>query len=168
MLRLALKHLFQEIVGDLDLIARQPGSPRIGILTSTQRQGREHDPGHPPLRPLAESLGRVLGQLQSSARGNITRFVHVQGELPGPDLDQLSAGSDTAERHARVAARGEHQLRAGGNLVDEKRENRTTPLGRYDVHVIQYQDERVAHLEVGGQQRKSDLIDPRRPSRQLA
>jgi hypothetical protein len=59
MLRLARQHLFEEIVGDLDLIARQTGSPIVRIVTTTQRERRQHDRGDPPLRPVAQSLGRL-------------------------------------------------------------------------------------------------------------
>ena len=164
MLRLALQHLFQQVVGDLLLIARQTGSPHVGIVTAAQRQRRQHNRGSPPLRPLAQSLGRLLRELQSSARGDITGLLRVQGEELSPDLDQIPACTEAAERHSRIAARDQHQLRAGSNLVDEKPENRAALLSRYDVHVVQHQHERVTLAELGGQERKGDLIDPGRPS----
>ena len=63
MLRLALEHLFQQVVGDLLLVARQPSSPHVGIVTAAQRQRRQPNRGSPPLRPLPQSLGRLLRQL---------------------------------------------------------------------------------------------------------
>ena len=125
MRRLALQHLLQEVVGDLGLIARQSGGPRAGIVTTAQRERRQPDRGGPPLRPLAQRLGRLLGQLQSSAGGNLTGLLRVQGQERGPDLDQISARTQTAQRHPRIAARDQHQLRPGWNPVDEERENRT-------------------------------------------
>jgi len=157
-------YLLQEVVRDLGLIARQTSRPHAGILTTPQRQRRQHHPSSPPLRALAQSLGRLLRQLQSSARGNLTRLLRVQGEQPGPNLDQVPAGTQTTQRHTRIPARDQHQLRTGSNPIDEKRKNRPTPLSRYHVHVIQHQDERVTHLELGGQQRK-EVIDPGHRSR---
>ena len=93
--------------------------------------------------------------------------MRVQGEKLGPDLDQISAGTEAAQRHSRVSARDQHQLRPRWNLVDEKRENRPALLGRYDVHVVQHQDERVTVPELAGQHRQDDLIDPGPRSRQL-
>ena len=86
MVRLALQHLFQEVVGDLLLIAGQTGSPHVGIVTGVQRARRERDRGSPSLGPLAQSRRRVLRQLQSSARGNITGLLRVQGENRDSDL----------------------------------------------------------------------------------
>ena len=60
MFRLALQYLFEEVVGDVGLIARQRGSPLVGIVTTTERERREHDRGSPPLRPFAQSLRRLV------------------------------------------------------------------------------------------------------------
>ena len=54
-----------------------------------------------------------------------------------------------------------HQLTAGSNLVDQKRENRAALLSRYDMDIIEHQNERVTLAELGLEERKSDLIDPR-------
>ena len=128
--RLALQHLFQEVVGDLLLIAGQTGSPRGGIVTVSQRQRCQRDRGSPPLRPLAQSLGRLLRQLQTTARGNGSRLLGVQREERGPDLDQIATCAEAAERQSRIATRDQHQLRAGWNLFGEERENRAALLGR--------------------------------------
>ena len=60
MVRLALEHLFQEVVGDLLLIAGQSGSPRGAIGTATQRQRGQGNRGGPSLRPLPQGPGRRL------------------------------------------------------------------------------------------------------------
>ena len=101
--RLAVNHLFQEVVGDLLLSAGQFGSPRRGIVAVSQRQRRQRDRGGPPLRPLAQSLGRLLGQLQTTEGGNGSRLLHVQSKERGPDLDQIATCTEAAERHARIA-----------------------------------------------------------------
>jgi hypothetical protein len=59
MLGLALQHLLQQVVGGLGLIARQSSGPGAGIVTAAQRERRQHDRGGPPLRPLAQRLGRL-------------------------------------------------------------------------------------------------------------
>ena len=164
MVRLALEHLFQEVVGDLLLIAGQTGGHHGGIVTAAQRQRGQRNRGGPALRPLAQSPGRRLRQLQSCARGNITGLHRVQSEERGPDLEQIPACAEPAERHPRIAARDQHQLTAGANLVDEKRENRAALLSRYDMHIVQHQNERVALAEVGREEGNSDLIDPGHPS----
>jgi hypothetical protein len=158
--RLTIERLFHEVVRDLLLIARQTGSPHGGIVTAAQRERGEHNRGSPPLRPLAQSFGRLLRQLQASAPGHITGLLRVQGEQRGPDLDQIPSCTETAERHSRIAARDQHQLRTGPNLVEQKRENRAAPPRRDDVHVVQHQHERTTLIEVGRQERKDDVIDP--------
>ena len=164
MVRLAVQHLFHEVVGDLLLIAGQTGSPHGGIVTAAQRQRGQRNRGGPALRPLAQGPGRRLRELQSCARGNITGLHRVQGEERGPDLDQIPTCAEPAERHPRIAARDQHQLTAGSNLVDEKRENRAALLSRYDIHIVQHQNERIALAEVRREERKDDLIDPGHPS----
>ena len=89
MVRLAVQHLFHEVVGDLLLIAGQTGSRHGGIVTAAQRQRGQRNRGGPALRPLAQRPGRRLRELQSCARGNITGLHRVQGEERGPDLDQI-------------------------------------------------------------------------------
>ena len=60
MVRLALQHLFQEVVGDLLLIAGQTGSPRGAIGTAPQRQRGQGNRGGPSLGPLPQGPGRRL------------------------------------------------------------------------------------------------------------
>ena len=146
------------------MVARQTSSAHVGIVAAAQRQRRQHHRGSPPLRPLPQSLGRLLRQVQSSARGHITGLLRVQREELSPDLDQIATRPEAPQRHPWVTAGDQHQLRAGSNLVDEKPENRAALLSRYDVHVVQYQHERVTPAELAGQERKGDLIDPGRPS----
>ena len=103
--RLAPQHLFQEVVGDLLLSAGQTGSPRGGIVAVSQRERCQRDRGSPPLRPLAQSLGRLLRQLQTTEGGNGSRLLRVQREERGPDLDQIAACTEAAaaafpDRHA--------------------------------------------------------------------
>ncbi len=110
--RLALQHLFQEVVGDLLLSAGQTGSPHGGIVPVSQRERCQRDRGSPPLRPLAQSLGRLLRQLQTTAGGNGSRLLRVQREERGPDLDQIATCTDAAEPQSPIATRDQHQLRA--------------------------------------------------------
>ena len=114
--RLAPKHLFEEVVGDLVLSAGQAGSPRGGIVAVSQRERCQRDRGGPPLRPLAQSLGRLLRQFQATAGGNGSRLLRVEGEERGPDLDQVATCTEAAEAQSRVSTRDEHQLRAGWHL----------------------------------------------------
>ena len=88
--RLALHHLFQEVVGDLLLIARQTGSPHGGIVPASQRGRCQRDRGSPSLGPLPQSLGRLLRQVQPNARGNGSGLLRVQSDERGPDLDQIA------------------------------------------------------------------------------
>ena len=81
-----------------------------------------------------------------------------------PDLDQIAACTEASEPQSRIATGDQHQLRAGWHLFDEEPENRAAPLGRDEVNVVQHQHERVTLAEVGSQERKGDLDDPRRPS----
>ena len=118
---------------------------------------------HPSVRSRRASAASS-DKLQSSARGDITGLLRVQREELSPDLDQIATRPEAPERHPWVTAGDQHQLRARSNLVDEKPENRAALLSRYDVHVVQYQHERVTLAELGGQERKGDLIDPGRPS----
>ena len=60
MVRLALEHLFQEVVGDLLLIAGQTGGPVSAIGTAAQRQRGQRDRGGPSLGPLPQGPGRRL------------------------------------------------------------------------------------------------------------
>ena len=113
LVRLVLQHLFHEVVGDLLLIAGQPGSPRGGIVTATQRQRRQRDPGSPAFRPLAQRFGGLVRQLESPARSDFAGLVRVEREGCGPDLEQIPACTQAGERHSRIAARHQHQLRAG-------------------------------------------------------
>ena len=57
MIRLALKHLFDEVVGDLLLIAGQAGSPLRGVVAAAKRQRGQRNRGGPSLRSLAQGLG---------------------------------------------------------------------------------------------------------------
>ena len=163
--RLALQYLFQEVVGDLLLSAGQTGSPRGGIVAVSQRERCQRDRRSPPLRPLAQSLGRLLRQLQTTEGGNGSRLLRVQGEERGPDLDQIATCTEAAEPQSRIATRDQHQLRAGWHLLGEEPENRAAPLGRDEVNVVQHQHERVTLAEVGSQERQGDLDDPRRSLR---
>ena len=122
--RLAAKHLFQEVVGDLLLSAGQFGSPRRGVVAVSQRQRCQRDRGSPPLRPLAQSLGRLLGQLQTTEGGNGSRLLGVQCKERGPDLDQIATCTEAAEPHSRIATPDQHQLRAGWHLFGEELDNR--------------------------------------------
>ena len=163
--RLARNYLLQEIVGELLLCAGQFGSPRRGIVAVSQRQGCQRDRGSPPLRPLAQSLGRLLGQLETTEGGNGSRLLGVQCKERDPDLDQISTCTEAAEGHSRIATPDQHQLRAGWHLLREELDNRAAPLGSDEVNVVQHQHERVTLGKVGSQERKGDLDDPRGPSR---
>ena len=163
MVRLALQHLFQEVVGDLLLIAGQTRQP------SPRHRRGPAAPAWPaqPRRPIPRSARTGPRPPPATTPALCSRQHHgsprVQRKERGPDLDQIAACAEAAERHSRIAARDQHQLRAGSNLVDEKRENRAALLSRYDVHVVQHQNERVALAEVGREERKGDLIDPAAP-----
>ena len=162
--RLALHHLFQEVVGDLLLIAGQTGSPRGGIVAVSQRERCQRDRGSPPLRPVAQSLGRLRRQLQTTAGGNGSRLLGVESEERGPDLDQVATCADAAEPQPTITTPDEHELRPGWRLFGKEHENRAAQPGRDEVNVVQHQHERVTLAEVGSQKRKGDLDDPRRPS----
>ena len=164
LLVLAPQHLFQEVVGDLLLSAGQTGSLRSGVVAVSQRERRQSDRRSPPLRPLAQSLGRLLRQLQTTEGGNGSRLLCVQSEERRPDLDQVATCTHAAEPQSPIATPDQHQLRPGWHLFGEERENRAAPLGRDEVNVVQHQDERITLAEVGSQKRKGDLGDPRRPS----
>ncbi len=164
MIRLALEHLFHEVLGDVLLIAGQTGSHHGGIVTAAQRQRGQRNRRHPALGALAQGSGRPLRQLQSCARGDITGLDRVQGEERGPDLEEIPTRTQAGERHPRIAPRDQHQLTVRTNLVDNKLENRAALLSRYDMHVIEHQNEGVAPAEVRREERKGDLIDPRHPS----
>ena len=162
--RLARNYLFHEVVGDLLLSAGETGSPRGGIVAVSQRDRCQRDGGSPPLRPLPQSLGRLLRQFQTAAGGNGSRLLRVQSEEPGPDLDQIATCADAGEPHSRISTPDQYQLRAGWHLFGEEPEYRAAPLGRDEMNVVQHQGERVTLAKVGSQKRKGDLDDPRRPS----
>ncbi len=162
--RLAANHLFHEVVGDLLLSAGQFDSPHRGVLAVSQRQRCQRDRGGPSLRLLAQSLGRLLGQLQATECGNGSRLLGVQCKERCPDLDQIATCSEAAERHSRIATPDQHQLRSGWHLFGEELDDRAAARSRDKVNVVQHENEGVTLREVGSQERKGDLDDPRRPS----
>ena len=159
--RLALQHLFEEVVGDLLLIARQTGGSLGGIVAATQERRREHDRASPSLGPLLQSLGRLLRQVQPNARRNGTGLLRVQSDERCPDLDQLPVRTQSGERQFRTATCDEHQLRAGWNPVGDEREDGEALLCRDKVRVVQYQHERAALVELGSEEGQDGLVDAR-------
>ena len=52
--------------------------------------------------------------------------------------------SQAPERQRRLASRGEHELRARGRILDERREDVDRPAGAQDLDVVQDEDELAA------------------------
>ena len=163
--RLAPQHLFEEVVGDLRLSAGQTGSARGGIVAVSRTRALPARP-RPPTPPSARAEPRPPPPTAPDRRGQ-----------------QRLASPRCRGRAARPRPRPDRRLRGGGrrripgsprvtstsweparHLLGEEREDRAAPLGRDEVYVVEHQHERVSLAEVGSQERKGDLDDPRRPS----
>ena len=165
MIRLALEYLFQKVFGDLLLIPGQSGSHGCGIVTAAPAPARRVQSPRPSLLCVRTGPRPPTRTKPVPAPCNLTGLHGVQLKSGRPDLDQIPSCAEPAEGHPRIAARDQHQLTAGSNLLDEQRENRAALLSRDDMHVIQHQHERIALAQVGGEEWEGDLIDPGHASR---
>ena len=144
------------------LRAGQSGSAGGCVVAVAGRECCQRDPGCPPLRSLAQSLGLLLGELETAEGSDGACLLGVEGEHACPDLAQVGAGAEAAAPHSRIAAGDEHQLGAGWHVLGKEREDRATPPGRDEVYVVEHEQERFSFAEVCSQERKRDLVEPRR------
>ena len=148
MVRLALEHLFQEIVGDLLLTARQTGSPtapsarprsasEASATAAAHPSARSTRPRPPPATTPVLCSRQHPGSPSGRGRGARSRS--------RPDPHSHAAG----QADPRLAARDQHQLRPGSDLVDETSKNRAALVSGYQMHIVQHKDEWAALAEVG-------------------
>ena len=96
-LRLASQDLVEEVVRDLGLRAGQSGGAGGCVVAVAGRECCQRDPCRPSLRSLAQSLGLLLGELETAEGSNGSRLLAVEGEQRVP----TSVRSPPARRRPR-------------------------------------------------------------------
>ena len=109
-----------------------PAEPRDrggGVRLIAQRHGGEIEPGRPPLGAAHERVDVRSGQLGPGELEQRGRLAPGHDEVARRQLEHLAMRSQAPEGQRRLASRGQHELRARGRILDERRERRRSPLG---------------------------------------
>ncbi len=74
-------------------------------------------------------------------------LVHVKHEVVGADLAQLAASPPAAQRQRWVGPGGEHQVQAGWQLLDQRRQCRPCRRVGHDVDILDHDDDGPVDVE---------------------
>ena len=110
LLRLAVEHHLDEVVGDLALVSGDGLGDVLRGHGLVQGVQGECDPGRPSLRPLAQKPESLLGQVCAGALGERECLIGIEGKLIGADLEEVPRQALAREPQVCVGACRENNL----------------------------------------------------------
>ena len=122
LLRLAVEHLRDQVVGDRALAPGELRGERLGVGVAGERQRRQPQTGRPPLgSPVQQCRGR-LRQVQTGCLQQRARLVEREAEIGGADLGQLGFQAQPVQAQPEVVAAGDHESKLGRRAHQEQLE----------------------------------------------
>ena len=151
---LVLEDLFGQEVQDVAVAAGERGREPGGIGLPAQRQGRQLQPGGPPLGAGGQRRHRRFRQAHAGHGHPLPeqrrRLVRGESQLRGAQLGQLPAAPQPGQHQRRVAAAGQHQAQPRRPVLDQEPE-RLVHCRRVDQVVVVEHQQRLARIRPGGQ-----------------
>ena len=150
------EQLVAQVVGREAVVAAEARDGAVRVGAAAQRERREVEPDGPPLRP-AEEQQRVVGRdVEAGEVQHLRRLAARHREVARPQVDELALRAQATDRQRGLLPRGEHELRAVGQQLGDRRD-RVERLGRaHAVQVVQHEHERAADaVERAGRRRAS-------------
>ena len=89
--------LVAQELGDQPVVACERLGGGLRIDPRKQRERREVQPGRPALGPVHERLRGLGGEPQAGGTQELVSLEHRQGEMLGPEVDQVPRGTQSAE-----------------------------------------------------------------------
>ena len=105
LLRLALEHLGQQVLGHRALTAREAGRQALRVRIPRQRQRGEPQTRRPPLGSRDQRLKRAVGQTHARRLQQRTRLLRREAQILTPDLGQLPLHPQPVQPQPQIAAR---------------------------------------------------------------
>ena len=154
LLALLLEHLFGQEVQDVAVAAGERGREPGGIGLPAQRQGRQLQPGGPPLGAGGQRRHRRFRQDHAGFGRPLLqqcpRLVRGESQFRGAQFSQLITAPQPAQRQRRVAAAGQHQVQSRRPVLDQEPERGVHRLGVNQVVIVEHQ-QRLVRIRPGGQ-----------------
>ena len=154
----ATELLGSQIVRDEAVVAPERRDRNAVVV---QRQGREAQAGGPPLGTRVQRFGLILGHVGARRGEERVRLDVGQGQLGGPELEQLPLCTKPRDAQPSLRAPAEHQLRASRHVEEQRGDDVEALMVLELVHVVQDEHERPR----AGGQRRYEARDSTRPQR---
>ena len=138
-----------------------PPNDATDELPPSSEKRREVQAGGPALGTRVQRFGLILGHVGSRRGEERVRLGVVQGQLGGPELEQLPVGTKLREAQPSLGAPAEHQLRASRHVEEQRGEGVQALVVLELVHVVQDEHERLGPSG----QRRDEAREPTRPQR---
>jgi hypothetical protein len=108
-LRLALQHLGQQVLGDGALAAGELGGEPLGIGAPGEGQRRQPQTGGPALGPRLQQLYGRIGQLHSGRFEQRPRLLDREAKIAAADLGEPPFQAQAVQPQPQVVTRGEQE-----------------------------------------------------------
>ena len=119
---LPVQDLLDQVVDDVAVVPREPGDEAGDVVAPLHRQRRQLEGGDPPFGAPLEGLDVARRQCQAhdvvQVRGSLGRR---EAQVRGADLDELAARPQAAERQRRIGTRGDHEMDAWRQVLQQER-----------------------------------------------
>jgi len=109
MVRLAIKDLREQVLGDGSLAAGEVGREPVRLGVPSKRQSGETEPRRPALRSREEQRERIVRQLQPRSLEQSSRLLRGEPEIDAADLGELTLQPQPMQAQVQVTAHQQHE-----------------------------------------------------------
>ena len=140
LLGLAVQHLLGQVIQHIAVAARKRLHKASDIRPPAQRQHRQLQPSHPPLRAGNKRRDSIGGQARPGRLAEQgSSLLQGEAQVGGAHLGQLAAGTQPRQRQRQVGAAGNHQPQPGRQMLEQEHNRLMHRLGVDQVVVVQHQ-----------------------------
>ena len=140
------QQLEAEVVGHEPVVAAEARGGRRARRPGLQRQRRQVQAGGPALRALDQLAQRVRVQLDSRRLQQQPGLRLVQPQVRHADLVQPSMRPPAGHREGRLLAAGDRDLRAGRDVLEQRREHVQTVRALDSVQIVEHEHQWALEL----------------------
>ena len=144
LLRLAVQHLGDQILGDRPVAAGELRDETLRVGVTGQRDHREPQARGPPFRPLMQPRRSGLRQRDTRGIEQLACFALAEAQIGRADLGQLAGQAQLMQAQREIATRRQHRMHVVGKVCQQPGQLSERVRRGQLVQVVDDQDETAA------------------------